>query len=186
MSGHVRRTSWGIGILVASPIWMLFKGPILIVFGSIVFEYFVLQHILQFWHPPTLQARTCNYWAWTTTGTCCSDISPGYIYHKLLLYQVCFDVAVMIWLSFSIALFLQAVLRALYAYFADRPLREIPHIEVRWPVTLPFYAWIYFTVIFTFPPCFVHVCWGKRDKDLSPPLEYKKSSLLGFSDNHLL
>lgn len=25
---------------------------------------------------------------------------------------------------------LQAVLRALYAYFADRPLKEIPHIEV--------------------------------------------------------
>lgn len=25
---------------------------------------------------------------------------------------------------------LQAVLRALYAYFADRPLQEIPHIEV--------------------------------------------------------
>lgn len=24
----------------------------------------------------------------------------------------------------------QAVLRALYAYFADRPLKEIPHIEV--------------------------------------------------------
>lgn len=28
------------------------------------------------------------------------------------------------------ALSLQAVLRALYAYFADRPLKEIPHIEV--------------------------------------------------------
>jgi hypothetical protein len=28
------------------------------------------------------------------------------------------------------ALFVQAVLRALYAYFADRPLKEIPHIEV--------------------------------------------------------
>lgn len=25
---------------------------------------------------------------------------------------------------------MQAVLRALYAYFADRPLKEIPHIEV--------------------------------------------------------
>ena len=31
---------------------------------------------------------------------------------------------------FSFGLFLQAVLRALYAYFADRPLEEIPHIEV--------------------------------------------------------
>lgn len=28
------------------------------------------------------------------------------------------------------SLMLQAVLRALYSYFADRPLKEIPHIEV--------------------------------------------------------
>lgn len=41
----------------------------------------------------------------------------------------------MILLSFFISLFLQAVLRALYAYFADRPLKEIPHIEVIWPVS---------------------------------------------------
>lgn len=30
----------------------------------------------------------------------------------------------------SLLLLLQAVLRALYAYFADRPLKEIPHLEV--------------------------------------------------------
>lgn len=39
-------------------------------------------------------------------------------------------VAIIIPIIFFIALLLQAVLRALYAYFADRPLKEIPHIEV--------------------------------------------------------
>ena len=51
---------------------------------------------------------------------------------ELLLVPVFYGF--MILLNFVIALFLQAVLRALYAYFADRPLKEIPHIEVIWHV----------------------------------------------------
>lgn len=56
-----------------------------------------------------------------------------YIILNLCLYCF-FFFWFMILLNFDIALFLQAVLRALYAYFADRPLKEIPHIEVIWHV----------------------------------------------------
>lgn len=78
-----------------------------------------------------MQTRACDHWAWASKSTCSSSCSPGniiyvdlfdtlnlYIIDNLVHYPV-----------FPIGLS-QAVLRALYAYFADRPLKEIPHIEV--------------------------------------------------------
>lgn len=84
-----------------------------------------------------MQARACNHWTWTTTCTCCGDISPGDAYSlSSCLIFFPFSVFFMHFFSFffgislCIVLLSQAVLRALYAYFADRPLKEIPHIEV--------------------------------------------------------
>lgn len=50
----------------------------------------------------------------------CVELMLCLVLEKLIEYSQIFGSAVM----------LQAVLRALYAYFADRPLKEIPHIEV--------------------------------------------------------
>jgi hypothetical protein len=74
---------------------------------------------------------------------------------------------VRILLNFFISLFLQAVLRALYAYFADRPLKEIPHIEVIWPVSFIFMV----DYVLQF---LLHVKLGQEGyKDLAPLLRYK-------------
>lgn len=82
-----------------------------------------------------MQARACNHWTRTTTCTCCGDISPGDTYSLsscliFFLFSVLFFFGIFFGISLCIALLSQAVLRALYAYFADRPLKEIPHIEV--------------------------------------------------------
>lgn len=76
-----------------------------------------------------MQARACNHWTRTTTCTCCGDISPGDTY-SLSFCLIFFFLRFFFGISLCIALLPQAVLRALYAYFADRPLKEIPHIEV--------------------------------------------------------
>lgn len=47
-----------------------------------------------------------------------ASVLPYHIFYSKFYYKL------------LLALLLQAVLRALYAYFADRPLKEIPHIEV--------------------------------------------------------
>lgn len=81
-----------------------------------------------------MQARACNHWTRTTTCTCCGDISPGDTYSLssclIFFFVSVFFLRFFLGISLCIALLSQAVLRALYAYFADRPLKEIPHIEV--------------------------------------------------------
>jgi len=76
-----------------------------------------------------LQIRTCHYWAWATTCTGCSHFSSGHICFLSSAYasNCVFDWSISLIKIFNLV---QAVLRALYAYFADRPLDEVPHIEV--------------------------------------------------------
>jgi len=74
-----------------------------------------------------LQIRTCHYRAWATTCTSCSHFSSGHICSLLFMLTSALLIEAFHQLKYSLV---QAVLRALYAYFADRPLEEIPHIEV--------------------------------------------------------
>lgn len=60
----------------------------LVQFWNIVFTcgFFVVDIFINLNSTPQMQARARNYWTWTTTSTCCGDISPGHhLFQSLLI-----------------------------------------------------------------------------------------------------
>lgn len=128
ISGLVKRTNWGTDILVGNLILMLYKGLSMQFYWDICYWRKLNCIILIAICLPFLFRLEPVIIELERQRAPVVVISHQVIHLNISPYL--FPECIVLQLSNDFFWIFKAVLRALYAYFADRPLKEIPHIEV--------------------------------------------------------